>query len=364
MLCLTGCLEKEELRDRAIAQCFGVDYENGKYKITLQIFNSADSQEGKSADKNSLVTKSEGKTLTEAIYNMNDSLGKTVFLGNNKVILIGKETAKNGISDIIDFFNADYQTRVRTMILICEDTAEKSVSAKNKDELISSKDIFSVAKINKNHGIMGKSDILTVETSLNSDACNGFLLGYMKIKKDGDKIYPEIAGSALFKGDKMVDIYDKSESEGAAWVLGKPKLICINGKTDKGVEFSVTAKKPKSKISGNIDKDKAKIKIKVEFDGKISELNRSTGSGISIEEIEEIEHISSEIVKSKINNAVRKSIENGSDAFNFDNCLSGKNKDFVNKNMDNWENKIKDFQIEIDVKCILERPLSKSKNNF
>ena len=354
---LTGCLEKVELRDRAIVQCFGIDFENDSYNITLQIFNSSVAQEGKSADKNSLIVKTQGRTITEAVYNMNNLLGKTIFLGNNKVILIGRKTAENGIEDILDFFDSDYQTRVKTTILICEDTAENTISAKEKEDIISSKDIFAVSEINKEHGIIGNSDILTAETSFHSETCNSFLLGYLKVIKDNNKIYPNIIGSALFKDDKMIDIFEIAESEGATWILGNPKLICISGETTDSTKFSVTAKNIKSKISGEIKQDKIKIKISVKFDGKTDEFDKGKKWELTGAKMEEIEHICNEKVREKIELAVNKSIKNGCDTFNFDNYLSGKNINYVRKNSKNWSQIIKQSKVDIEVKCVLERPI-------
>ena len=346
-----------ELRDRAIAQCFGVDCENDIYKITLQFFNSSDSVEGRATDKNSIIAKSEGKTLTEAISNLDELLGKNIFLGNNKIILIGEKTAQRGIVDILNFFDSDYQTRVKTTMLICEGKAEELISGKSDTGTISAKDIYTAVKINTNHGIIGDSDILSAQVVLNSRVCNGFLLGFLKTYEENKKTLPQIVGSGVFKDGKMIYILDKDLSEGVALVMGKPQIICINEEFADGSEFAVTIQNPRSKMKAVADSSGAKIDIDVNFNGKIAELKNRDNIKINQQQTEIAEKICEKKLREKIEGAILKSKELGCDFFDFANCLSVKNVDFVNENKEMWEDTIKNIEIRVNVDGTLQRPI-------
>lgn len=347
---LTGCLQRVELRDRAIAQCFGVDFENEEYTITLEFFKSSGKDEAENSDTKSQVLSSTGKTITDAVYNMNNILGKEIFLGNNNTVIIGEDTARNGIEYITGFFTGDYQTGLRTNMIVCKGKAKDFISGED-DKPVSSQNIESVIKESINQGIIPRSDIISAETVLSSEKDSAFLLGYIERSEINGKIYPEIKGGALFKNGKMTEIINKELSKGVSLVIGKAKFCCINIENDRGDKFSIIGKSPKCKVKGKIDGDKGLFKINLDFEGNVSEEMIKTDRTINVDEIKNMENICEDYVENLIEEAAKVCImENGCDIFNFANIVKG-NYDDINE-----------FTINIKVECSLERPFAELRS--
>ena len=78
-LVLTSCATPINLRDRAIVQLMGIDYENGKYIVHLQQYQPSGNEKGAGGGENeSEYVSSEGETIFDAIKNAEAKDGNQV----------------------------------------------------------------------------------------------------------------------------------------------------------------------------------------------------------------------------------------------------------------------------------------------
>lgn len=90
-LLMTGCFGGMEVNDRAFVQLIGLERQNELYVVTLQIYKSeSGSTEADVSKPNSFSVLGEGATIRAAIADAELSLGKRVFLGHLKLLIIGK----------------------------------------------------------------------------------------------------------------------------------------------------------------------------------------------------------------------------------------------------------------------------------
>ena len=87
---MTGCFGGMEVNDRAFVQLMGLERSDDVYMVTLQIYKSeSGSAEPDISKANSFAVTGEGATVTAAIADAELSLGKRVFLGHIKLLIIG-----------------------------------------------------------------------------------------------------------------------------------------------------------------------------------------------------------------------------------------------------------------------------------
>ena len=98
----TGCYDYKEINDLAIVSAIGIDYENDKYVITLEILN--DQIDKDSAKITSYTKTGSGETLTKAIENAADKLSKQPLFNHIKLMVISDTIVKNKFENIIDLF--------------------------------------------------------------------------------------------------------------------------------------------------------------------------------------------------------------------------------------------------------------------
>ncbi|HAX73584.1 MAG TPA: hypothetical protein DCY20_08665, partial [Firmicutes bacterium] len=127
---LTGCLNTATIKERALVQMMGIDYDPtySTFKVTLQIF-SPEGGGGKTAidssKQNVRYIQNEGTNLYEAVKNITLKQGKIPFYGDNRVIIIGESAAKQSLTQIMGYLNNDHEARSNMKILVAKgDAAE------------------------------------------------------------------------------------------------------------------------------------------------------------------------------------------------------------------------------------------------
>ena len=123
---LPGCMRSIQLNERAIVQAVGLDWKDGEYALTLQIFDP-EAAEGDDTSGGKMLHV-EGKTISEAMRNANLKQGQEIFWGHTKLIIIGDQIARDGIEAVIDYFNADAQSRPNMDVLIADGEAGEVLS--------------------------------------------------------------------------------------------------------------------------------------------------------------------------------------------------------------------------------------------
>lgn len=97
-LLLTGCSMGIEVNDRAFVQLMGIEREDEIYFVSMQVYKSeSGSPEPDVSKANTITAKGEGTTIHEAISDAELTLGKKVFLGHIKMLVIG-----NGVKNPAD----------------------------------------------------------------------------------------------------------------------------------------------------------------------------------------------------------------------------------------------------------------------
>lgn len=87
---LTGCFGGMEVGDRAFVQLMGLERQDDVYQVTLQIYRSESGTADPDVSKaNSIVVSGEGATVRNALADAELSVGKRLFLGHIKLLIIG-----------------------------------------------------------------------------------------------------------------------------------------------------------------------------------------------------------------------------------------------------------------------------------
>lgn len=87
---LTGCFGGLEVNDRAFVQLMGLEKKDGIYLVTLQIYKSeSGSAEPDVSQANSVTESGSGATLSSALADAELKIGKKLFLGHIKLLIIG-----------------------------------------------------------------------------------------------------------------------------------------------------------------------------------------------------------------------------------------------------------------------------------
>lgn len=145
LLLFTGCIQGVQTSELALVEAVGIDRtEDGQLKLTLQIFAPRGSGSATAVDSsknNSAILTATGDTLSQAVEQANQMQGKTMFLGHNRVIVLGQSLVSESIQPILSFFDRSENTRQNARVLVSAVTAEEIVSTGVQQGILSAESL-------------------------------------------------------------------------------------------------------------------------------------------------------------------------------------------------------------------------------
>ena len=231
----------------------------------------------------SYVFESEMKTTSVIHSGLSSSIGQTrqdrqlqidkkFLVGLEKVDIIGEEQARYGITNVIDILFNNPSVNDTAQVAVCEGDA-KSILKYNVQGYSSSADfIEGMIKSAKNYNFFSDNyRILDIFVRIDSEGRN-VTLPYIKLGEQG----LEVAGLAIFKKDKLMDILDMQDTK-LLNILSKDAgqgVISIQNSSRSYVDYYASVKR--KVICTRVD-GKYNFLIKLSFKGEIinNELDKS-----------------------------------------------------------------------------------------
>lgn len=215
MFALTGCWDSLDLEQRTSVVAIGIDLTEDKkqYVITVQIpipqkiMGGAGAEKGEEAIK---VMSAIGKTLNEALSNLQNRLNQQLFYGQARLIIFSETAARAGIEETLDYFRRSPQMRRLLWPLVVRGKASELLQANPRLEQLPSIFVMDLLETGVERGIIPDVSLGQLFTDL-STATAQATINYVSATKDEVKW----DGLAVFRGDKMVGTLQDDE----VWAL-------------------------------------------------------------------------------------------------------------------------------------------------
>lgn len=103
---LSGCWDSKELENQHYISALGVDYQNEKYVVYIQLISfsrlAKEEQAGKSEENPVWVGKGEGKTINQAVLEIYNSSQERLYWGHTSAFIFGKNLLEKGLGSDLD----------------------------------------------------------------------------------------------------------------------------------------------------------------------------------------------------------------------------------------------------------------------
>lgn len=139
LVSLSGCRGSNRLNKLAIVIAIGFDLTpDNKYIFTAQILNpqkepssamGMPGKRGQQASSDIIVLSSMGSTPVDAISHMSTELGKALFFGHSKCIVIGKTLAESDLTLFTDSILRNYESRPDNPLFVTQGDASDIIKA-------------------------------------------------------------------------------------------------------------------------------------------------------------------------------------------------------------------------------------------
>ena len=287
---LSGCWDRDEVDELAIVVGLGVDQIPGSKPVllTAQIANPSalgKTKDGGGTEKPFIVLTGQGKTLFDAIRDLAKSSPRKLFFAHCKLIVMGKDFAQSGITEMQDFLERDFQFRRTVFMAVAENTAKEVLEAKLDLEKLPARGIDKMMRSLLENGFIYPIDRNKFLLRMKSDAQVSFapLIQLVDQEKETKNKLEQVTGkpvessekdsvkkiqterTALFKRDRLIGVLSANESRGLLWLINKIKedTVIFPYRADKG--------KGEEEVSVNI------------FEANTNITPRITGSNITME---------------------------------------------------------------------------------
>lgn len=351
---LTGCTKTSQLHERLIVQGIGVDLVEGQYVVTMQVFDAVNSGNGE--EDEALVVSAQGKSVLDAFTNITLQTGKEPLYSQNMVVIIGEDTAKQGINKVMDFFIRYYEARPEVDIFVVKDTAFKLLRSKGENgKLLKSQDISTLAGSGALNASVVQSTIRQVVSMLQNKTADPHMIALkMTERKDGAVV--SVDGTAVFDGDVLTGYLGLEETQGAMMVLGKT----VNGTQvleipDVGnVTYAVSGIESKIKVS--VEDDKPVYDIAVNVTANLFEIDHSIRDKLPADAFDVMQAALEQRVKQLCLQAIKTTVmDYRCDVFHLGNRLWKQQPDYYRRVSDQWKQIMTTSQFRITVKADLKR---------
>lgn len=366
LLLLTGCWSKKELNELAVATALGIDKQGDQYHFSVQIINPDSGAPGKlSSSSSPIFTYSlQANSTFEAYRKVTTAAPRRIYMSHLRIVVIGEELAKEGISHVMDFLSRDHQMRSDFYILISKEMPAEQIlrtitlleqlpSNKLFDSLEASSSVWgSTVKATLDHFLIeitteGKSAILSAVTSTGNQKSGDTIENKNKVANNE---ILEFVGTGVFIKDKLAGWLTQEESKIYNFITGgiKSTIDVIELPEQKG-NIALEVIKATSKSKGHFVENKPVIDLKVLVEANIGESlsNIDLTKNHTLKDLEKLEE---QKLTNEINILIEKAQQNlHSDFFGFGRTLHRDAPEEWRQWKENWNERFANLTVNVQV---------------
>lgn len=361
LLLFTSCQKAgTELSQLMIIQGIGIDTTQNGYKVTVEILNNEQSGtpsgDGSSENKTKIYT-AEAQSVSAALRTLTSKSGNLPLFAHNRVIVIGEGAANQKLSDILDFFLRNYDSRASQLVCVAKNSdAEKIIRAKLLNDTVKSEILENMLTESHRQSLIPRVRVVDAINILNTPTAV-LCLPVVTLQKNGENEDFKIDGCALYGHDEAFSMYmTTGDAEGLAFL------------TDTVEKGFLTAELPNGEKAGFVI-NKSKTRYEIYEKNGVLHYNLKINISCDIDEVSGAEYFSTdddffEIVKSSVAKAVIKRAENslvvlkgkhGGDALRYGKRLMLLKPELYNSVKDNWNDVFKSAVTTVTVKVTVRR---------
>ncbi len=362
-LSLSGCWNRRELDTLAIVSGVALDKpkETDQIMITTQIIKPSQikptsSSGGETGGSSPYFNLTEtGTSLFETIRKMTETCSRKLYWPHNHIIIISWDLAEEGIRKYMDLFIRDPEARLLVFILISKGQAKDILEEKPDLKKIPAMEIAEIVKASGATSFAPQITLKDFSERLLSKTTSP-VAPIILLTGEGKGKRAHVAGTAVFKQDKLVGELDEIETRGFLWVAGKIKsgiinVECLQGKGQNSLEI-IRANK---KIIPEIKDGHISITIKIKEEGNL--VNQMNNKDLSEPAAwEDLKKRQAAAIEGEIRAALKKAQELNTDIFGFGDSIHKKYPELWKEIEPKWDELFPSLETNVVVDAKLHHP--------
>jgi len=330
---LTGCWDRVEIENRAFVVSLGVDKDDDKFAISLSIPLYKKGGDSDDDDKHHIKTAT-GKTITEALKNLDAKTDKALYYGQAKLLVLGGELLSDSqmTANVINTLSHKTEIDLRINVLAADGRAQDILESKPPGESLPG--LF-VADIYRNKNKLGGASFALDLERLESSYHDGAIIPQIKNDDSNDDSEEEspitLNGAVVIKHSREIGKLSPEELQGFLW---------CKSRGNNGAVVTLTSNE------NNIPAKIEKHSTKVSFSGTNEGLRATVTISVTTKLEEPLpEHVCIQKVQYKLEAKIAKELretanklqnEYSLDGYDWLELLRQKNYELYKAHSDNW----------------------------
>lgn len=249
ILLLSSCIRVSALQDLAVVQGVGVDYQDGAYKLTLQVF-SAEGSGGQTildpSQQNAKTITCRGRSITDALKETSLSQGRSFFLGHDRLLVLGEGTRELPLPELLALLSGSLELRGDVVVLAALGTAEKLLQAEINQGVLPALTIEQTVENAARSGQIPEIRLLDLNRALASEGGGAVIPAIQAVEEEGEEGSRQLktvalAGAALYTKDGFCTLLEGETLMGLTLMSGgaerMPLTLSEEGIGPMGVEL-------------------------------------------------------------------------------------------------------------------------------
>ncbi|OMF76961.1 Ger(x)C family spore germination protein [Paenibacillus peoriae] len=322
VLLLTGCWNRRELNELAIAVGMGIDKQGDQFRVSLQVVDpgKASAKKGAGGGAPATLYTEEADTIFEAIRKITTISPRRMYFSHLRICVIGESMATEGMAKSLDLLSRHHQFRTDFYIVVSKGTsAEDTLKIMTPLDPIPANDLFSSLETSQKN--WSPSTTVTLDelvSALTSEGMQPVLTGLRIVgnKETGEtsgnvqEIAPsarlQYSGLAVFRKDRLIGWLNETESRGYNFIRGKVQSSVGFVACPRGGKVVSEIIRTQTTIKGNVYRGEPQVNIKMQVEANVGEVECNDLDLTQVGTIYDIEKKEEEKIEEIMKMAVRK----------------------------------------------------------
>jgi len=370
-LLLTGCWGKREVEELAplIAIGFDLGQKPGTYLITKQFVSPKKGESTNVTDVDRTFSV-EVSSPREAYEKISKILNLIPFRGSLKVIVIGEDVAKAGFLDLLDLEQRFGEFRRMTYLVLTKGKAQSILTMKMragtlpgmyiKDNLETGGTVSTFPLVHLGHylTVLGRKNTAPIIPLVMSVKPGDEGIEYKAGGKDGGEEL-QLEGAGVFRGDRLVDFLTDKETKGYMWLDNDIKQRSISTVDIEESKVNFVGQVLRSRTKYKVPDQDGTIGIQYQIEASVA-VDEVTGQKeqLSVTEWADLmkgaEKSFAKAIQKECELSIKKERELSLDFLGIGRHIEQKNPAYWKTVKDQWEQKIADFPVSLNVQVKID----------
>ena len=327
---LTGCWDRIEIENRAFVVSIGIDKQDEKYAVSLNIPLYKKNGDSDDEDNHHIKTAT-GKTISEALKNLDAKTDKTLYYGQAKLLVLGRDLLSDSkmTASVVNTLIHKNEIDLRINVFATAGQAQDILEAKPPGESLPG--LF-VADIYRNKSKLGGASFALDLERLTSSYLDGAIIP--KIKKDDSKEQESpitLYGAVVIKHSRQIGTLSPEELQGFLWCKSRGNNGAVVTLTLDGHNIPAKIEKHSTKVSFICTGEHMRATVTINAKAKLEE---PLPEDVNIRKVQY--KLEATIAKELQTTAEKLQNEYALDGYDWLDLLRRKNYELYKLHADNW----------------------------